>query len=201
MKAPGLAYEMPKWSGLRSVPVGAGDVRTIPTRGCRSERPIWVEDGKLSSSKAEKRIDRGGCSCSTWRGAEADDHPGGCDPTARRPAPGREARARPNASPSTRSTGGAPHEVPGLPLGPGFPSPVGGRGLAPRRTARVPEPRPSASNESNSREADERWFTSSSRRDGRRLVTRDRVVTPDGRSYAYGVFQFLHHLYLVDGFR
>jgi hypothetical protein len=27
------------------------------------------------------------------------------------------------------------------------------------------------------------------------------VVTPDGRGYAYSYFQYLHNLYLADGFR
>ena len=27
------------------------------------------------------------------------------------------------------------------------------------------------------------------------------LVTPDGRGYAYGYHQYLHNLYLADGFR
>jgi hypothetical protein len=65
-------FGVPRSSGLRVIPVGAGDARDMPPRVCGSTRPIGFLTASASSSGAasSKPIGGGGSSCSIWR-AEA----------------------------------------------------------------------------------------------------------------------------------
>jgi len=195
-------FEVQKWPGLRVVPIGTGDVRTIAAPGLQVAGADWVPDGK--------RI--------LVYGREADRGPQvfvlGTDGGGRRAVtpegiasccPGRRWVAC--RGPTNRVTlysleGGESREVPGLEPG------LRPLRLSEDETSLLVSP-PRANRVSPLRVERVDLAT------GRRTLVHEfkpadmagvwiyypPLVTPDGRGYAYSYFQCLHNLYLADGFR
>jgi len=202
VKAAQLGGEVPKWQGLRAVPVGAGDVREIPTPGLEVRWAAWVPDGKRILVRG-REPDRG------WRLFLVDIDGG----TRRAITPegvslfacGRRWVAC--LGPTNRLMlypleGGTPRELPGLEPG-----------LRPLRLSEdetsllVSPPRAT-------RTAPVRVERVDLATGGRVLLHEFKpadmagvwiyfapLVTPDGRGYAYTYYQWLHNFYVADGFR
>jgi hypothetical protein len=204
VRAPRLTFEAPKWEGLRAVPVGAGVVRTIATPGLEVLGAAWAADGKrilVWGREGEREwrlflLDEQGRSRRTLT-------PEGVSSC----APGQQRLAC--VGPAKRLTlyplgEGEAREVPGIELEPG----VSLLTLSGDETALLVSPR---------RET----RTAPIRVERIDLATRRRTlvhefkpadmagvwkygpphVTPDGRGYAYNYAQWLHNLYLADGFK
>jgi hypothetical protein len=202
VRAPRLTSEVPKWQGLRAVPVGTGDVRTIPTPGLEVVWGTWTQDGKhlLAWGREPDRswrlflLDEG----SGVRRAVTPEGVADC-------APGRERVAC--VGPKNRVTlyplaGGEPKVGPGLEPGATTPrlsddesslfvAPPRATRTAPLRVERVDlaTGRRTLVHEIKPADMAGVWMAN------------DPLVTPDGRGYAYSYFQWFHNLYLADGFR
>ena len=198
-------FGVPKSSGLRVIPVGAGDARDIATPGLRVSSADWVPDGKRILVRGrELEADRG------WRiflfdlegGEGRAVTPEGVWVAGGIPCDGRRVAA---LGPTDRVTlypleGGEAHEVPGL--GPGtVPLRFSGDGASllvsgPRTTRTAPiriyrvvlaSGARTLLHEINPADMAGVWMPSSP------------VVTPDGRGYAYDYYQILHSLFLAEG--
>ena len=195
-------YERPQWPGIRVVPTGPGEARTMDVPGVRVWWAAWVPDGRrivVWGREADRParlflIDKDG------GGRRAVTPEGVADCTV-----GRQRVAC--SGPTGRITfypleGGEPREVPGLE--PGL-RPVR---LSEDETSLLFRARPST------RIAPYRVERLDLATGVRTLVHEIKpadmagvwpvgnlVVTPDGRGYAYNYFQYLHNLYLADGFR
>jgi dipeptidyl aminopeptidase/acylaminoacyl peptidase len=200
-------FGIPKWSGLRVIPVGAGDARDIATAGLLVDRADWVPDGKriLVSGRETDRGTRiflfdpeaGGRRAITPEGVG----------TAHIPSDGRRVAV---VGPTNRVTlypleGGEAREVPGL-----EPGTVPLRFSEDGASLLVSGPNPT-------RSAPIRIYRVVLASGARTLLHEIRpadmagvwgltfnfspVVTPDGRGYAYNYYQFLHSLFLAEGLK
>jgi hypothetical protein len=201
VQAAALSFEVAKWPDLRVVPIGAGEVRTIPTTGLQLGSATWSADGKWIVVRA-READR------TSRVFVFGE-----DGTRRAVTPegitncvvGRQRLAC--IGPANRVgffplEGGEPHEGPEVEPGVSplrlsedetsllVSTPRATR-TAPLRVERVDlaTGRRTPIHEIKPADMTGVWLPF------------DPLVTPDGRGYAYTYYQLLHNLYLAEGVR
>jgi dipeptidyl aminopeptidase/acylaminoacyl peptidase len=202
--ARGTVVGAPGWQGLRIVPTGAGEVRAIATPELAVHGAQWDRDGKqilLRGREAARSrtfvLDPG----SGTRRAVTPEGVANC-------AVGRQRVAclgPPNRLALYPLDGGEPRELPGIELGPDvgllrlsedesslIVSRLGATRTAPVRVERVDLATGRRTLLHELRPADMAGVV---------LAYAGQQVTPDGRGYAYGYQQYLHNLYLADGFR
>jgi hypothetical protein len=209
-----FTFEAPRWSGLRLVPVGAGDARAIPTpgldvggiaHGAQLTRVAWILDSRRILALGPE------ASGTSWRFYLLDANGGG----RRAVTPelhfgcGVGQRSIACLTPTNRITlypleGGEPREVPGLTAPPGL-NPL--RLSEDETSLFVNTPRYTRTAPIRVERID---LASGKRSLVRELkpadmagvwLSFDPLVTPDGRGYAYSYIQILHNLYLADGVR
>jgi len=197
-----VTFEAQKWPGLRVVPTGTGDVRTIAAPGLQVVAADWVPDGRgllVYGREADRGLrafllDAGG----QGRRAVTPEGVSACEV-------GRRGVAC--LGPTKRVTfysleGGESREVPGLEPGLRplrlsedetslFVSPPRANRVSPLRVERVDLATGRRTLVQEFKPADMAGV----------WIYRPPLVTPDGRGYAYGYAQWLQDLYLADGFR
>jgi len=197
--------QQPKWQGLRIVPIGAGEVRTIATPGLEVIGADWLRDGQRIVVWG-REVDR------PWRTFLLD--PGSGERRALTPegvlncTAGRQRVAC--LGPGNRPTfypldGGEPREVPGVELEPAvrllrlsedesslIVALLGATRTTPIRVEHVDlaTGRRTLLHELKPADMAGAWRSEAGLR-----------VTPDGRGYAYGYLQLFHNLYLAEGVR
>ena len=197
-----MTFEVPKWSGLRVVPIGPGEARTLPTPGLQVVSADWLADGKRILLLG-REPERG------WRRFLVDEDGGGRRPVT--PEGVSSCAVGPHSlacvGPTNRVTlypleGGEPREGPGLEAGSSplrlsedetslLVSPPRTTRTAPLRVERVDlaTRRRTLVHEIKPADMAGVW------------LCYEPLVTPDGRGYVYSYYQFLHNLYLADGLR
>jgi hypothetical protein len=200
---PSLLFEVPRWSGLRVVPIGAGDVRTIDTPGLQVGGAVWAADGRRILVW-DRAADRG------WRLSLVDGEGGAPRPVSPEGVVdctvGRQRVAC--VGPTNRVTffpleGGAPQQGPELEPGASplrlsddetslLVFPLRATRTSPLRVERLDFATGRRTLIHEIRPADMAGVC---------FFFRPILVTPDGRGYAYTSYQFLHSLFLADGVR